>query len=475
MTIRGRLTLWNSTVLTAALLACGVAVHFITLSKMIGDVDDVLLAEVEGHKDFAHQIETAKSTGGSELGKLLLQLQSELAKRTESDPELSAMNRLPIRIFKTNRVALLGAKDSNTETYDDQSFDVALAGRTDFRSVRWSHGDYRVVSYPVVQSGQVTSIIQSVRPIGSLYGTMHSLDHALLQILPFALLVAIMGGAFLTARSLRPIGKLASAVESIGPDSLSHRLPVENRDELGRLATVFNQMLGRLETSFEAQRRFVADASHELRTPLTALKANTSLALSSEPNIDEFERALRSADAAANGMTKLVNDLLFLSKADSGNGSADLTTVTLNDLLDEVCAEWQHQATQNGIEVIVMGSEPVVATTDGEQLRRVLSNLIANAIRHTATGGAIKLSTNSVADHIEIAVEDNGTGIAQEQLPHLFERFYRVDDARGRADGGFGLGLSICQSLVAGLGGTTKIESQVGRGTTVTIRFPRNL
>lgn len=473
MSLRVRLTVWNAVVLTAALLVSGVAVHVITLSKLITDVDNEILAEAASHKEFPSQLEAASLGSGTEFGKLLLKLQAELAKRDPNDPELDAVKRMPIRIFKANQTPLLGSQEVPRSTYDLGSFQSALSGNPDFRSVVIKGETRRVVSFPVTIDGSVNYVIQSIRPIEPIYRTMHALDHVLIQLLPFALLLAILGGAFLTGRSLRPIANLAAGAESITADTLDQRLPVEGNDELGRLARVINGMLGRLEGSFEAQRRFVADASHELRTPLTALKANTSLAISGPPDLDGYRTALTSADLAADAMTRLVNDLLFLSQSGAGQPDSRRELLNLSEVFLQTSELFASQCAEVGIEVKTESARGVALVANRGQIQRLLANLVSNAIRYTPRGGTILLKAIDLGASVLIEVIDTGAGITPEHLPHVFERFYRADDARSRSDGGYGLGLAICQSIVREHAGSISIASLVGTGTRVSISLPK--
>lgn len=473
MTLRARLTLWNAIVLTLSLFTSGAAVHLITFSKLIADVDRELLAEAVGHKDFPAQLEAAKFGNGSDFGKLLLKLQTELAKRRPTNPEIEAVRQMPIRIFKADQVPLLGSSIESEETYSRESFQAALSGTPDYRSLGDGKHAVRVISYPIEANGRTTYVIQSTRPITAIYRTMHALDHVLLQLLPFALLLAIGGGAFLTGRSLRPIASLAASAESITAESLDLRLPIENEDELGRLARVVNGMLSRLEGSFEAQKRFVADASHELRTPLTSLKANTSLALSGPPDLTSYGSALLSADKAADAMTSLVNDLLYLSQTGSIQACSINESIDLGELVLQSESLFSEQCNEAGITLMHEVDGNPVVYAKAEQTLRLLSNLISNAIRHTPRGGTICLRTLELEETIALEVVDTGVGIAPEHLPHIFERFYRADDARNRNDGGFGLGLSICKTIVEANNGTVSVSSSLGTGTKVTITLPK--
>jgi signal transduction histidine kinase len=252
---------------------------------------------------------------------------------------------------------------------------------------------------------------------------------------------------------------------------------VKGRDEFSELAATFNEMLGRLEQAFthqartlEQQRRFTADASHELRTPLTIIKANTSLALEEERSNAEYRRALAAADRAADTTTRIVQDLLLLARGDAGQLRLDRHPTRFGEVLERAAESFRVPASPP---ISVQLSDPsLMAPADPHHLLRLFNNLLENAVRHTPRTGRITISAFAEKDSVIVRVRDTGEGILPEHLPHVCERFYRVDTARTRRQGGTGLGLSICQSIVAAHGGSLTIDSKVGQGTTVTIRLP---
>jgi signal transduction histidine kinase len=258
---------------------------------------------------------------------------------------------------------------------------------------------------------------------------------------------------------------------------------VEGHDELSELAATFNGMLGRLEQAFlrlalalEQQRRFTADASHELRTPLTIIKAHTSLALEEERTNQEYRQALVAADRAADATTRIVQDLLLLARADAGQlrpeaPPAGMRRPTpIREVLDSAAEAFRGPAIAP-IRIELPDPSPAVPG-DRSQLVRLFSNLLENAVRHTPPDGRIVVSVAEQPPGLVVRVADTGEGISPEHLPHVCERFYRVDAARTRRQGGTGLGLAICASMVEAHGGSLAIDSVVGRGTTVTVRLP---
>ena len=249
------------------------------------------------------------------------------------------------------------------------------------------------------------------------------------------------------------------------------------KDEFSELAGTFNGMLGRLELAFtrlgqalEQQRRFTADASHELRTPLTIIKANTSLALEEERSNAEYRRALEAADRAADATNRIVQDLLLLARGDAGQLRMELRPLHINEVLERAVEAFESFSTAP---IAREWTEPsLLVPGDSHHLLRLFSNLLENAVRHTPPTGRITVTAGAEGDSAVVRITDTGEGIPPEHLPHVCERFYRVDAARARRHGGTGLGLAICQSIAEAHHGSLAIESVVGLGTTVIVRLP---
>jgi signal transduction histidine kinase len=276
---------------------------------------------------------------------------------------------------------------------------------------------------------------------------------------------------FLTGRALQPVRRVREAAQAIGAQDLSRRLPVSGRDEFSDLAATFNAMIARLEQAFDQQKRLVADTSHELRTPLTTIKGTTSLALSGERSIAELQHSLEAVDRAADLMSRTVQDLLLLARSDSGEIEVAREPISIAEVLaDAVDAV---QGREGPAVDLTLPEDPPDVQGDLHSLVRVFANLLDNAMRHTPAGGAITVSSRCVHNSVICSVRDTGIGIAPEHLPHLGERFYRVDKARDRSRGGTGLGLAICRSILSAHGGYLTIESKEGKGTTVTVTLPR--
>jgi two-component system OmpR family sensor kinase len=295
------------------------------------------------------------------------------------------------------------------------------------------------------------------------------------------LIIALLGGYWLADRAMRPVRTITQAARSIGETDLNRRLNMKSKDELGELANTFDGMLGRLQAAFERQRQFVADASHELRTPLTIVNLETSRTLASLRKPEEYQRALAIIHSENDYMTALVNDLLTLARMDAGQAVMESLPVDLSDVALETIERLSPLAARTGVRLEAGDLPEARILGDRQHLVQMVSNLVDNGIKY-ATGADKKVSieTGTTGKTVWVCVSDNGPGIAPEHLPHLFDRFYRIDQSRTRAGlestspnspSGSGLGLSIVQWIAKSHCGDVIVNSQVGTGTTFEIRF----
>jgi len=473
-TVRVWLTVWNTGALAVALIGFGFAVRYTVRVNLYRSIDRDL-------GQFARHM--AEETA-------MFQLHPELRPQGPPPKEPKPPERPPRRngrrggppgalppgIYYTNGKPM--APFSRATPWDTDAFAASLAGHEQFLTRQVGGAWCRIVSVPVWGRGRVIGVVQAARPLGDLRQLLHNLSRTLLMLIPLALVMAGLFGLILTSRALSPVRRLSHAAASLGTDDLSRRLPVVGGHEFAELAQTFNRLIGRLEEAFnkleaanERLRRFTADASHELRTPLTAIKATTSLALSRNRTPEECIEALMVADSAADTMSRIVGDLLTLARSDVGALSLDLKPTAVADVLEQAVEDIS--VAYPNAQIRIECADPSLSVIgDFQALVRVVTNLLDNAVRHTPPDGEIAVSGRREGDVVRMVVADTGEGIPPEHLPHIGERFYRVDLARSRDHGGAGLGLSICKSLVEAHGGTVQIHSQVGQGTSVAVILP---
>ncbi|MCS6870200.1 MAG: ATP-binding protein [Anaerolineae bacterium] len=311
--------------------------------------------------------------------------------------------------------------------------------------------------------------VQILSPLTTLEAATDRLLRVMLGVGLAALLLSFMIGSVVAGQVLQPLEMINQTAKQItDANDLSRRIPYEGpADELGQLIMTFNTTLERLERSFKTQRRFVADVSHELRTPLTTLQGNLDL-------IKRFginAASLEAIESELKRMTRLVGDLLLLAQADSGSLPLEEKEVDLDTLVIEVYK--QAKVLTETVKVRLEPPEAVRVKGDADRLKQVLLNLVTNAIKYTPDGGEVTLSLTTEGSYAFIRVTDTGIGIPKEDLPYIFDRFYRVDKARERKIGGAGLGLSIAKWIVEAHHGRIWAESELGKGSTFTVQLPR--
>lgn len=317
------------------------------------------------------------------------------------------------------------------------------------------------------------------QPLETITEELEMLRRVFLIAVPLALLLAGLGGFFLARKSLAPVVVMSERARQISAESLEQRLPVANpRDELGQLAGAFNELLARLDASFDLQRQFMTDASHELRTPLSVMRTTAQVILE-KPRRDEneYRDALAMIDAQTRRLARIVDDMFTLARADSGRRPLTLSNFYLDELIGETTRAASVLAARKGVAVEAAELAEVLCHGDQDLLRQMLLNLLDNAIKHTPAGGAIRVSLAQFDSACEVTVADTGEGIPVEAQPHIFERFYRVDKARSRSDtnangSGAGLGLSIARWVAEAHGGTIRLVRSGSEGTAFAVKLP---
>jgi len=293
-----------------------------------------------------------------------------------------------------------------------------------------------------------------------------------------ALLLAGLGGWLLARKSLAPVVAMARSARRIGAKDLGEQLPVANpRDELGQLATTFNDLLARLHSAFERQRQFMADASHELRTPVSVIRSAAGVTLRKpHRNEGEYREAIQMMNEQAQRLSRIVKDMFTLARADAGRYPLDKRTLYLNDLLEEVERAGSLLAAEKNVKLEITNAPESGFHGDEDLLRQMILNLVDNAIKHTPPGGIVRLSLTEEPSDYLIAVSDTGPGVPPEAQAHIFERFYRVDQARSISEdgngAGAGLGLAIASWIAQSHDGSLELMRSDRNGTTFVAKLP---
>jgi heavy metal sensor kinase len=314
--------------------------------------------------------------------------------------------------------------------------------------------------------------------LGSALGPIEALQHRLLSLLALMLPVLVAcaagGGYLLVQRALQPVERMARTAEQISVQDLEARLPVApTGDALQRLSTSLNHMLTRLRDSVFSSRRFLADASHELRTPLTIVKGELQEVMAREPGGSEVGERIGSVLEEVARLEHLVSGLLVLSRLDAGEARREWAEVDLGELAAATVEHMRLVAEDRGVQLQAAALAPVTVRGDARRLKQVVVNLLDNAIKFTPSGGVVSVTTRQYNGCGLLEVCDSGIGIPAQSLPHVFDRFYRVDAARSADDGGAGLGLAIVRSICSAHGAEIEVASSPGSGSRFRVQFPR--
>lgn len=430
-----RLTLWYSLVLLAGLALFGVSIWVVVNHRLMATIDESLAAQAKGVTTVL-QSEYEPGQPGH--------LKEELSEYVEATP------------------------DGRWIEVRDPRGTIIIAGGP------LTGGPYRTFAAEPVVEGQRYHISVAA-PMEETELTLRRLRQVLLGTAPGVLLIASLGGYWISRRALEPVDAITRAARTIGIENLSQRLEVPAAgDELARLSETWNGMLDRLEAAVKRLSQFTADASHELRTPIALIRATAELTVRRERSADTYREALRYIIDESDRTTGLIEDLLLLARANAGLPALQLDRTELAPLVRDVCEQGQILAQERQLEISSeVPEQPVFVAANDTALRRLLLLLVDNAVKYTPAGGRITVSVALDSSGPTVTVRDTGIGIPETALPHVFERFYRVDESRNREAGGVGLGLSIARWIAERHHAGLEAESVVGQGSAFRVRFPQ--
>ncbi len=459
--IRVRLTLWYGSALALILLLFAVALYLV--------MSRALREQVDASLDEAAAV-AIRTLGEHRFGPFLI-----FEDLSQEFPELALLDKF-FQIFgPAGQVTIQSSNIQSREIPLSQSaFRASLEGESTFESFQFTKGiSLRLLSVPIRQDEQLVNVLRVGTSLGPTDRMLRRLLVGLYIASPIALLVSLMGGWFLAGRALRPVHAITQAARRITAGDWSQRiLTPHSNDEIGQLASTFNDMIGRLEVSFKQIRQFSADASHELRTPLTITKGETELALRRPRQTEDYRVVLESNLEEIDRMSRIVDELLFLSRADLGEIKLKMLPVQLDDLFREIHQQAAILGKERSIQTVITNVEPVVVEGDDLRLRELLLNLVDNAVKYSEEGQVVELALVVAGNQAKIIVQDHGIGIAPESHTRVFDRFYRTDEARAHATKGTGLGLAICKWIVDVHHGTINLQSTVQGGSCFTVFLP---
>jgi heavy metal sensor kinase len=438
--IGARLTLWYSLVLLAGLALFGAGIWIVVTHSLTTTIDETLAARARA---LATEIQNEYKPSRP------AHLKEELSEYAAATP------------------------DGNLTEVRDPQGEILIGDGVAAATASSRH--YRTLESETTVEGRKYRILVAV-PLAGTELTLRRLREVLLWSAPCVLLIGSLGGYWMSRRALEPVDEITRAAQTIGIENLSRRLEVPAAgDELQRLSETWNSMLERLEAAVKRLSQFTADASHELRTPIALIRATAELTLRRERSAETYREALRQIIDDTDRTTRLIDDLLLLARSDAGLPALPLDRMELTPLVRDICEQGQILAQERQLEISTEAPEqPVFVDANDPALRRLLLLLVDNAVKYTPAGGQITVSVAMDTSGPTVTVRDTGIGIPDAALPHVFERFYRVDESRNREAGGAGLGLSIAQWIAERHHARLEAESVVGRGSAFRVRFPRS-
>ncbi len=460
--LRFRLIAWYAGLLTVVFLLLAVLMfaglkHYLesnlgeTQKRRAQQIADTLLANVN-------------QTGEAAIGKEINSLYA---------PEI---NDRFIRVSRPDGSVLYGSNPPTDQSFDPTGLPSLSALPTEESVRKQRLADKKTLLIAALNSPSangVRYVVEVGAPMAPVEAMLHQFLVLLAIGLPVAVLVAIGGGYLLVGRALAPVDRIARKAEQITQHNLSERLPVaRTAEELERLSLSLNLMIGRLEDALLNSKRFVADASHELRTPLTAMRAELESLASDVRQKPELRETLGSLLEEVERLARIVEQLFALSRLDAGEAQSEWVQFDLAELAVTTAEQMSLLAEDKGITVTCDATQRVMIDGDRARLKQVVVNLLDNAIKYTPANGEIHLRVTATNSHAVLEVSDNGIGIPPDALPHVFDRFFRVDKARTRDPGGAGLGLAIVKSISTAHGAQVEVDSGNGRGSRFRVKFP---
>jgi heavy metal sensor kinase len=446
-TLRVRFALWTALLILFVLAVFGAYVYFSMARGLYTALDDTLRVS-------ASQITASLNVANGKLS---------LPDSLSESPERGTLPQgFSVRVLTPNGLVL-----QQNGVYASKMPAVSNPMSSPFY-ITLSNPGLRCYTVPVTDNNQLVAIVQVAQSTGAVQDTLGKLLATLLIAAPLLVLAAAASGYLLATRALHPIDVMINVARRISAEDLSARLNLTADDELGRLASTFDEMLGRLEDSFRRERQFTADASHELRTPLAAMQAILSVTRQRRRKPVQYEQALDDLSEETERLRGLTESLLALARADL-QPTEPTEIVDLSTLLEDVTESMHPLATAKGLELTCQTVSGLTVRGERDGLIRLFVNLLDNAIKYTQQG-SVSVSAQQDREQIRIDVSDSGIGIPLEHLPHIFERFYRVESSRSQR--GTGLGLSLALQIVRAHGGTIQAKSESGQGTTFVIRLP---
>jgi heavy metal sensor kinase len=457
--LKTRIAVWYISLSTLILVCLGLALYLIISHSMMNERRALIAQDLERVQQVSQRF------GNRGVSRLLEEAEEEIPLKPGDEF---------VQIFTLDGTSVASSQSLKNHHLPFRP-DLAQPGPPKFETIStFPDGSTALLGGTTINVKGQSYFVAIAASLSNVRSIQRRLLGTLLLSIPIAILLALVGGAVLANRAIEPLDRVTGTAQRISADHLGERIELARGDvELQRLAEAFNQMLQRLDQSFKQIRQFTADASHELRTPVAILMGETELAVNDLLDHEECKAALRSRREELQRMAQIVDDLLVLSQFDHGEQTLQVKPLDFSDLVIEVCEQQRKQAKSKGVTLELTETVPVNIEGDSSRLRQMVRNVLDNAIKYTPAGGRVTVELDhSNGNEFRLSISDTGIGIPVAALPHIFDRFYRVDQARTRGEGGSGLGLSIVKQIIEAHGGRVSVESDIGMGTVMTLTLP---
>lgn len=484
-TIRFKIIFWYTLALTIIISLFSVSLYSHFKNNLYGDLDDLLQSKAEG---IAGSIDTywetekldalkagIKQDVFSKINNInFVKIAQRWVKEKSNDPKL--MN-IIVQIFDAWGNNIASSKNiPSIMILSEESLRFILKGNGHFDNFIIELPDrktlsLRALTIPIIENAKVAYIVQVTSLLTQVAAVLNRLRFTLLLFLPAAIFLTAVVGLFLAEFTLKPLKKIIKTVRQITAENLKLRVDLpDTKDEIRRLADTFNDMLEKLDKSFCSQQQFIHDLSHELRTPLTILKGELEVTLKKVRSQKEYESVLYSSMEEMDKINRIIENLLMLARFDNKEVPLEIKPLDLTRLIQNILDDIKILSEQKIIQMNFSPEENIISEADENQLRSAILNVLDNAIKYTPENGKVFVSLKKENNRVEIKISDTGIGVAKENLPFIFDRFYRVDKSRDTK--GFGLGLSITKSIIEVHKGKIEVASQPNQGTTFIISLP---
>jgi two-component system, OmpR family, sensor kinase len=484
--IRFKIVTWYALILALALILFTILVYENLRKTLIDDLDNMLQLKAEGVSESIDTYWEVEKNEGiaagaprevfSKINNLNFnRIAQRWVKEQSDDPDLLG---IIVSILGPNGERIAASEEISGISYlHERAINEVLSGHRRFenREFRRSASDdiepMRVFLMPVIEDKKVVYIVEVASPLTIFQNALNNIRLNFYILLPMMIILSAVAGWLLAALIIRPLRRIVANMRRITAENLKLRIKTpDTKDEIREVIDTFNAMLEKLDKSFSSQTQLIQDMSHEFRTPLTIMRGEMEVALKKTRSPEEYKEVLRSCTDEIIRLSLLVDQLLVLSRFDSREVSMTSKSFSIMRLINDIISDLRISLENKDIKTTISGSENILINGDESQIRRALLNIVDNAVKYTDQGGRITLDVIASDGFVRISVIDNGIGISQENIPLIFNRFFRAD--KSRSGEGYGLGLNISKSIIEAHNGTISVESETDHGTRVLINLP---